>query len=135
MIPHPSKAVANWLFIGAIMVAGIVVTGGITRLTHSGLSMVTWEPISGIVPPLNEADWQAEFDNYMESPEFKLKNRSYTLEDFKGIFWWEYIHRLIARLIGLVFIFPFLFFLFKGYLKNKKLMRHLIIIFILGGFQ
>lgn len=132
---HAYKKISNWLFLGAFLVAVIVITGGITRLTHSGLSMVTWEPVSGILPPLNDVDWQAEFNNYKESPEFNLKNRNFNLEDFKGIFWWEYIHRVFARMIGLVFIFPFLFFLFKGYLKNKKLIKHLIIIFILGGFQ
>jgi len=131
----PSNAVANWLIIGALMVAGIVITGGITRLTNSGLSMVTWEPISGIVPPLNQADWLAEFENYKTSPEFKIKNNNFDLDNFKQIFWWEYIHRVLARVIGLVFVFPFLYFLFTKKLRNRKLLKHLLIIFVLGGFQ
>jgi len=135
MTNKANKAISTWLFIGAFLVAAIVITGGITRLTNSGLSMVTWEPISGIIPPLNVEDWQREFNNYKTSPEFQLKNRNFDLEDFKSIFWWEYIHRAFARIIGLVFIFPFLFFLFTKKLKNKSLMKHLIIIFLLGGFQ
>jgi len=135
MTDKPSNAIANWLFIGALLVAGIVITGGITRLTHSGLSMVTWEPISGIIPPLNEADWQAEFENYKTSPEFQLKNSHFDIKEFKNIFWWEYIHRLFARVIGLVFIFPFLYFLFTKQLRNKVLLRHLLFIFLLGAFQ
>ena len=130
-----SNPVANWLFVGAFLVAAIVVTGGITRLTNSGLSMVTWEPISGVIPPLNNQDWEEEFDNYKQYPEFQIRNSDFELEDFKKIFWWEYIHRLFARFIGLVFILPFFIFLFTKKLNNRKLLKHLIIIFLLGAFQ
>lgn len=100
-----------WLFIVAALVLLMVVIGGTTRLTQSGLSMVRWEPISGVVPPLNDADWRAEFDSYKAYPEFQKINREMTLSEFKGIFFWEYLHRLIGRLLGLALAVPFLFFL------------------------
>lgn len=131
----PSKAVANWLFTGAAMVAIIVIIGGITRLTNSGLSIVEWKPISGVVPPLNEAEWTAEFDNYKSYPEYQEKHMHFTLADFKQIYFWEYLHRLFARTIGLVFIIPFFFFLFTKKLRHPKLRLHLFIIFLLGAFQ
>lgn len=131
----PSNSVANWLFTGAIMVAIIVILGGITRLTNSGLSMVRWEPISGILPPIGEAGWQAEFEHYKSFPEYQQKNLHFTLADFKQIYFWEYLHRLFARAIGLVFIIPFFFFLFTKKLKHPKLRLHLLIIFFLGAFQ
>lgn len=129
------KRVGYWLLIGAIMVMSMVVIGGITRLTHSGLSMVDWKPISGTLPPMNEAEWSAEFENYKSSPEFQKINSHFTLEDFKGIFFWEYFHRLIGRVIGIVFIVPFLYFLFTKKLENRTLRRNLILIFFLGGLQ
>lgn len=129
------KRIGYWLLIGAIMVMSMVVIGGITRLTHSGLSMVDWKPISGTLPPMNEAEWTAEFENYKSSPEFKKINSHFTLEDFKGIFFWEYFHRLIGRVIGIVFIVPFLYFLFTKKLENRTLRRNLILIFFLGGLQ
>ncbi len=107
--PRPSS-IARWLLIVACMVFAMVVVGGITRLTESGLSMVRWEPISGTVPPLNEAQWQAEFDGYKATPEYHKINRGMTLGEFKGIFFWEYLHRLIGRTIGLVFALPLLWF-------------------------
>ena len=88
----------------------MIVIGGITRITQSGLSMVKWEPIVGAVPPLNETDWQKSFDLYKKSPEFNFYNSHFTLSDYKKIFFWEYLHRLVARLIGLIFLIPFLFF-------------------------
>lgn len=132
---HPSKAIANWLFIGATMVAIIVIIGGITRLTNSGLSIVDWKPISGVIPPMNEAEWAAEFENYQSFPEYQEKHMHFTLSDFKQIYFWEYLHRLFARTIGLVFIIPFFYFLFTKKLRNPKLRLHLIIIFLLGAFQ
>jgi len=104
------RAVAAWLFICALLVFAIVLVGGATRLTRSGLSIVEWQPIAGALPPLNEADWGSLFAKYQETPEFRLVNRGMTLEGFKSIFWWEYIHRLIARGIGLVFLVPLLWF-------------------------
>ena len=91
----------------------MVVVGGITRLTESGLSMVRWEPISGTIPPLSEADWQAEFDHYRRRPQYEQVNRGMTLDDFKTIFFWEYVHRLLGRLIGLAFALPLLWFWWK----------------------
>ena len=117
------------------MVMAMVVIGGITRLTHSGLSMVDWKPISGTLPPMNDAQWTAEFENYQTSPEFQKKNSHFELEDFKSIFFWEYFHRLIGRVIGLVFFFPFLYFLFTKKLQDRKLRTNLIVIFFLGGLQ
>jgi cytochrome c oxidase assembly protein subunit 15 len=100
-----------WLFVVAGLVFAMVVVGGATRLTQSGLSMTTWEPVSGTVPPLSAADWQAEFDGYKATPEYRLVNTDMTLSQFKGIFWWEYIHRLLGRIIGLALLVPFLWFL------------------------
>ncbi len=100
-----------WLFVVSGLVFAMVVVGGATRLTQSGLSMTTWEPVSGTVPPLSAADWQAEFDSYRSSPEYRLVNEDMTLSQFKGIFWWEYVHRLLGRIIGLALLVPFLWFL------------------------
>jgi len=135
MHAHPNKAVANWLFTGAALVAIIVIIGGITRLTNSGLSIVEWKPISGVIPPLNEVQWMAEFENYQSYPEYQQKHMHFTLSDFKKIYFWEYLHRLFARTIGLVFLIPFFYFLFTRQLNNPKLRLHLLIIFLLGGFQ
>jgi heme a synthase len=109
--PHPRpRAVSGWLAFVAVLVFLMVVVGGVTRLTESGLSMVRWEPISGAIPPLDEADWQAEFDHYKTSPQYSQVNSGITLADFKAIFFWEYVHRLLGRLIGLAFALPLLFF-------------------------
>jgi heme a synthase len=110
--PRPG-AIANWLTFVAVLIFLMVIVGGITRLTESGLSMVRWEPISGIVPPLTEADWQAEFDHYRRTPQYEQVNRGMTLDDFKTIFFWEYVHRLLGRLIGLAFALPLLWFWWK----------------------
>ena len=107
--PRPA-AIAHWLTAVAILIFLMIVVGGITRLTESGLSMVRWEPISGAIPPLNAADWQAEFDHYRASPQYQQVNSGMTLADFKTIFFWEYVHRLLGRLIGLAFALPLLFF-------------------------
>lgn len=107
--PRP-RAVAAWLFAVATLVFLMVVVGGITRLTESGLSMVRWEPISGAIPPLNAADWQAEFDHYRATPQYELNNSAMTLDDFKTIFFWEYVHRLLGRIIGLAFALPLMWF-------------------------
>ena len=107
--PRP-RAIANWLLFVATVVFVMVVVGGITRLTESGLSMVTWEPVSGIMPPLNHAQWMAEFDAYRTSPEYLKVNRGMTLAAFQGIYFWEYLHRVIGRLIGIVFAVPLAWF-------------------------
>ncbi|MBF0426725.1 MAG: COX15/CtaA family protein [Magnetococcales bacterium] len=129
------RQVAFWLYACCAMVLAMVVIGGVTRLTGSGLSIVNWEPIRRWLPPTSAAEWQAMFDLYRTSPEFlKIHATTMTLEGFKGIFWLEYIHRLIARVTGLVFLFPFLFFLVKRRIPTTLAPR-LAGIFLLGGAQ
>ncbi|MFM9828938.1 MAG: COX15/CtaA family protein, partial [Sphingomonas sp.] len=94
------KLLMRWLFAVAALILLMVAVGGVTRLTESGLSITQWKPISGIIPPLNQADWQAEFDHYKQIPEYQQLNRSMTLAGFKAIFFWEYVHRLLGRFIG-----------------------------------
>src|SRR5688500_20152961 len=101
-IPKPG-ALSAWLLAVAALIFLMVVIGGITRLTESGLSMVRWEPISGAIPPLNSEDWQREFDHYRATPQYQVNNSGMTLADFKTIYFWEYAHRLLGRLIGLAF--------------------------------
>ncbi len=112
----------------------MVLIGGITRLTHSGLSMVEWKLIGGTIPPLNETDWQETFSKYQQFPEYQKINKGMNLSEFKAIFFWEYLHRLLGRLIGLVFIIPFLWFLKKKWL-DKKLKNQLVFLLLLGGLQ
>jgi cytochrome c oxidase assembly protein subunit 15 len=116
------------------MVFGIIVIGGITRLTESGLSITEWRPVTGALPPLSEAEWQSEFERYRQIPEYQEINRGMTLAEFKGIYWWEYVHRLWARLIGIVFAVPLLVLLIRGQIR-RPLVPHLIAMFILGGLQ
>ena len=108
-LPRP-EAIANWLLAVAAMVLAMIVVGGITRLTESGLSIVRWEPVGGILPPLGEEQWQAAFDAYRSSPQYQLVNRGMSLEEFRDIYFWEYVHRLLGRLIGFVFALPLLWF-------------------------
>jgi len=107
--PRP-RALANWLSVVAVLVFLMVVVGGITRLTESGLSITRWEPVSGAIPPLNDDAWQREFELYKASPQYQINNRGMRLEDFKAIFFWEFVHRQLGRLIGLAFAVPFAFF-------------------------
>lgn len=104
---------AWWLLAVAGLVLGMVVVGGATRLTQSGLSITTWKPVSGVVPPLTNADWQAEFDNYKATPEYRLVNEGMSLSRFKGIFWWEWAHRFLGRVVGLALVIPLAWFLAK----------------------
>ena len=129
-----SYAVAIWLFACAIMIFVMVVLGGVTRLTHSGLSMVEWKPATGFLPPMTELAWQETFEKYQQYPEFKIKNPDMDLAGFKSIFWLEFIHRVWGRSIGIVFFVPFMFFLLKKKL-DRKLIPKLITMFILGGLQ
>jgi len=108
--------------------------GGITRLTESGLSIVEWKPIMGSIPPLNQVQWEEEFSKYKQYPEFLKINSSFSLKDFKTIYFWEYLHRMIARLLGLYFIFPFLYFLYTKQISGKTIFR-LLMIFFLGFIQ
>lgn len=109
-----NRAVAAWLLVCCALVFAIVVVGGITRLTHSGLSIVEWQPIVGALPPLDEAGWQETFGKYKQTPEYRLVNPGISLHEFKGIFWWEYVHRLLGRLTGAVFFLPLLWFALRG---------------------
>jgi cytochrome c oxidase assembly protein subunit 15 len=128
------RRIALWLMICCAMVFAMVVLGGVTRLTGSGLSMVEWDPIFGIVPPLSEADWEATFSLYRESPEFRKINAGMDVHGFKQIYWFEYAHRLLGRTIGLVFLLPFLYFLFTGRIR-RPLIPRLVMLFVLGGLQ
>ena len=128
------RQVAIWLFVCAAMVFATLVVGGVTRLTHSGLSIVEWQPLVGAVPPLSQADWLEVFAKYRQTPEYLLVNHSMSLDEFKGIFWWEYGHRVLGRTIGMVFLLPYLFFLLRRKI-DRALAPRLFGIFILGGLQ
>ena len=131
---HPHKSIVYWLFTGCVLIALMVVIGGITRLTHSGLSMTDWKLISGTIPPLNEVQWEEAFEQYKLFPEYQKVNKGMSISEFKFIFFWEYLHRLMGRIIGLVFIIPFLIF-WRKKLFPKVLMSKMIFIFFLGAFQ
>ena len=128
------KLIYWWLWLGVAMITFILVIGGITRLTGSGLSITEWNVFMGAIPPLNDADWQSEFLKYQQIPQYSELNATMTLEGFKFIYFWEYLHRLLARSLGLVFIFPFIYFWVKKYL-NKKLKRQLLFLVFLGAMQ
>jgi cytochrome c oxidase assembly protein subunit 15 len=128
------RAIAFWLLAVAAMVFAMVVIGGVTRLTHSGLSMVEWQPVTGWLPPSTEAEWLAVFRQYQRFPEFREVNAGMTVAEFKGIFWLEFIHRLWGRLIGVAFAVPFMVFLLKGWV-DRRLAPKLVVIFVLGGLQ
>ncbi len=128
------RTVAIWLFVMCGMVVIMVILGGLTRLTHSGLSMVDWRPVTGWLPPINAAEWAAVFDLYKQTPQFLKLNADITVDGFKSIFWLEYIHRLWGRIIGVAFFLPFLFFAVKGWV-GKVLGIKLAVMFILGGAQ
>lgn len=138
MTPHPplraSKAVVTWLVAVWAMIFLMVVIGGITRLTESGLSMVEWRPLMGWLPPLTEAEWLDAFTKYQQSPQYLKVNSWMTLSDFQSIFWWEFIHRLLGRVIGVVFLVPWLWFLFKRQL-SPRLAKLTFVAFLLGGAQ
>lgn len=134
--PHRPRALAGWLLAVAALVFLMVVVGGITRLTESGLSITEWKPVTGAVPPLNEADWLAEFHKYQQIPEYKEISgpRGMTLADFKFIYFWEWMHRLLGRIIGLAFAFPLLWFWTRKAIPNGFKVR-LLILFFMGGLQ
>ena len=128
------RQIAHWLLACCGLVFAMVVLGGVTRLTRSGLSIVEWQPISGILPPLTQEAWLTLFEKYRHSPEYHQVNAGMSLDDFKGIFWLEYYHRLLGRIIGLTFFVPFLWFLVKGRIDARLGLR-LGGIFVLGGLQ
>ena len=129
-----NKRVVYWLFAGCVLIFIMVVVGGITRLTHSGLSISSYKLISGTIPPMNEIEWQEAFDLYKQYPEYQKLNTHFDLQDFKDIYFWEWLHRVIGRFIGLVFIIPFIYFLIKKQL-TKSTIKKSIILLVLGGFQ
>lgn len=129
-----SRPVAIWLFCVAALVFAMVVVGGITRLTGSGLSITEWKPIMGAVPPLNQADWDEAFALYREIPQYQQVNAGMTLGEFKGIFWWEWIHRQLGRLIGVAFALPFLVFLALKMVPGRLVLR-CVVLLGLGGLQ
>ncbi len=128
------RAVARWLFVVAGMIVLMVVVGGITRLTESGLSITRWDPITGVVPPLTQGQWQAEFDHYRQIDQYAAIHAGMTLAQFKGIFFWEYSHRLLGRLIGLVFAVPLVWFWIRGAIPRGYHWR-LVALLALGGLQ
>lgn len=134
MSPGDRRLVSTWLFAVCVLVAVMVTVGGATRLTDSGLSIVEWRPVTGAVPPLTEAHWLEEFEKYKTIPEYRLVNRGMSLDEFKEIYWWEWGHRFLGRLIGLAFLAPFL-----GFLLLRKLTAALALrlggLFLLGGAQ
>jgi len=129
-----NKAVIYWLLTGCILIFIMVIVGGITRLTHSGLSISNYKLISGTIPPMNEVEWNEAFDLYKQYPEYQKLNYGMSLEEFKDIYFWEWIHRVIGRFIGLVFIIPFIYFLIRKQLSRLTI-KKAIILLIMGGFQ
>lgn len=126
--------VRGWLYVVLLMLFALVLVGGATRLTDSGLSITEWKPIHGVVPPLNEAEWQEEFQKYQQIPEYTQINQGMTLQEFKRIFWWEWAHRLLARGVGFVFALPLLFFWATGRVE-RGLSPKLVGLLLLGGLQ
>jgi cytochrome c oxidase assembly protein subunit 15 len=131
---HDRRPIAAWLLACCALVFAMVVVGGITRLTHSGLSIVEWQPIVGALPPLDDNAWQETFRKYQETPQFRQVNPDMDLAGFKRIFWWEYVHRLLGRLIGAAFLAPLLWFAARGRI-SRELTWKLAGIFVLGGLQ
>jgi cytochrome c oxidase assembly protein subunit 15 len=127
-------AIRVWLLAVAAMIFAMVLVGGATRLTESGLSITEWQPVTGAIPPLSQAAWQAEFEKYKTIPQYQQMNRGMSLAEFKTIFWWEWTHRLLGRLIGVVFLLPFLWFLLRGWI-DPGLRGRLGAIFGLGALQ
>jgi len=119
--PHPASArrpvIRAWLYVVAALTVLTLVVGGVTRLTESGLSIVEWKPVTGVLPPLSHDAWQAEFAKYREIPQYRELNRDMSVDEFKTIYWWEWSHRLLARVVGAAFLLPFLFFLWRGWIE------------------
>jgi len=128
------RAVATWLLLCCGLVFAMVILGGVTRLSGSGLSMAEWRPIMGTLPPLSEAEWQRVFEIYQQTPEFQKVNSHMDVHGFKGIFWLEYLHRLLGRLLGLVFLLPLVYFVARKYIALRQLPWYLLM-FGLGGLQ
>jgi cytochrome c oxidase assembly protein subunit 15 len=128
------RAVGFWLLAVALVILDMVTIGGLTRLTGSGLSITEWKPIMGALPPLNDAAWADAFSKYQRIPQYAIENRGMTLEGFQGIFWWEWTHRLLGRLLGVVFFVPFVWFAATGAIQRRDWPR-MLLLFVLGGLQ
>ena len=128
------KPIAIWLLAVCALLVAMIVLGGLTRLTGSGLSITEWKPIHGALPPLSDVEWQQEFDAYKAIPQYEQLNKGMTLDEFKGIFWWEWSHRNLGRFIGFAFLIPLLVFAFQRRIE-PSLYPRLIVLFILGGLQ
>jgi heme a synthase len=128
------RAIRLWLLAIAALIVAMVLVGGATRLTESGLAIVEWQPVTGTLPPLSAAQWQSEFDKYRATPQYRHLNAGMNLDDFKVIYWWEWAHRLLGRVIGAAFLLPFLFFLWRGWV-TRQLRTRLWAIFALGALQ
>lgn len=129
-----NRKIIIWLNTSIIFLFFMIFIGGMTRLTDSGLSMVTWKPITGIFPPIGQVQWEESFNQYKSFPEYKIINYDIKLQDYKYIYYWEYIHRLMGRLIGLLFLIPFIYFLYSKSL-NINLIKKLVVVFFMGGIQ
>lgn len=134
LVSRRTRPVAVWLLAGVFMIMVQVVLGGITRLTGSGLSITDWNPIMGAIPPLNHQEWMTAFSRYQQTPQYHLVNSDFSLHDFKSIFFWEYFHRLWARLLGVVFLVPFVIFLLQKRF-SRSMVNPMIILFLLGALQ
>ena len=132
--PLATRWMRNWLVIIGILVYAMILIGGATRLTDSGLSITEWDPIKGALPPLNDAAWQSLFEKYQQTAEYRLQNSGMSLGEFEQIFWWEWGHRLFGRLIGLVAVFGFAIFAIRGWL-SRRLATRFVILILLGGLQ
>jgi cytochrome c oxidase assembly protein subunit 15 len=128
------RQIASWLLICAAVIFGMILLGGVTRLTNSGLSMVEWKPLMGAVPPLSEEAWQESFEKYKQFPEYRRVNLGMTVHEYKSIFMYEYLHRLLGRLIGVIFLLPMLYFALRGRIK-PGLTPKLLVLFFLGACQ
>lgn len=131
---YNNQLIARWLLTCAVVIFGMILLGGVTRLTDSGLSMVEWRPLMGIIPPLNQNDWQALFLKYQQFPEYQKINLGMSMSEFKIIFMYEYLHRVLGRLIGLLFFIPFVYFYFSGRI-SPQLLPKLLLMLVLGGCQ
>lgn len=129
-----TRPIRIWLYTLCGLIFAMVLVGGATRLTDSGLSITEWQLVSGILPPLGQADWQAAFEKYQQIPEYRVVNEGMSLAEFKVIYWWEWTHRFLGRFIGFAFLVPFLFFWARGYI-NRALWPRLAVMFVLGALQ
>lgn len=133
--PRPGQgAVRAWLYLLAVLVVGMVALGGATRMTGSGLSITEWRPVTGVIPPLSADDWAVEFGKYRDTPQYRILNQGIGLDGFKTLYWWEWAHRLLGRIVGVLFFVPFLVFWARGFL-SQRLLAGLLGLGLLGGLQ